>query len=78
MAFFRLVVPAECTVEVHSGVQSVTLIGTDGEVELLIELKVPVKPVVPAEYWQYSAGTEIEPPPCPRPAILDPEDECPF
>jgi hypothetical protein len=71
---FRLIVSANCTVEIN-GANSVRVDCLDGEVELVVELAVPVKPAVPAEYWQ---DTDVEPliPNAPRPR--DPEDELPF
>lgn len=75
---FRLIVPASCTVEVD-GATAIRVNCLDGEVELTVELAVPEKPPVPAEYWQ---DTELDVelgipiPNAPRPR--DPEDELPF
>jgi hypothetical protein len=54
---FRLVVPASCTVEIDGAV-AVTVTCVDGEVVLGIELEIPARPPVPAEYWQYDPEVE--------------------
>lgn len=75
---FRLVVPADCTVELN-GALAVTVDCVDGEVELTVTVKIPVKPPVPIGYWQ-DTDVEDEPliPNAPRPRPRDPEDELPF
>lgn len=66
---FKLIVPARCTVEVNGAIQ-IAVNCVDGEVELLIELAVPVKPPVPASYWQDTA--------IPNPLDIEDEDGLPF
>lgn len=74
---FRLVVPASCTVEID-GATAIRVNCLDGEVELTVELAVPEKPPVPAEYWQDTDPIDVEVElgiPIPNPHPWDIEDE---
>lgn len=66
---FRLVVPADCTVELN-GALAVTVDCVDGEVELTVTVKIPVKPPVPSQYWQ---DVDI-----PNPLDIEDENGLPF